>query len=850
MKVQEALAEFFRQSRLPTLFAGAGVSARGGLPSWPSYLSKLGAAAGEYDPYIKFIIDKAVADGALTDAASLYLMCRDMPESKKLLGLQEPLLHFDWARLSDLVKLPFRSVVTTNFDRLLFAAYAKGAGLAAREVNIDDPALSAAKFADDFFVARLHGRVELPTSMRLSREHFALLPTNESYVGFLEHLFTRRQVLFVGFSFLDPAIATILRSVRTSTMGMHGQEHWALVPKGIGSDFLSELERHSIRRIEYDPARNHEELWAGIEEFARNLERTSAPAGDVRDLPFATAKQYLATAYARSRLGKQREPLAQAMAEGVVSGIIARTPEGITEDGLINKVVRELTIQEDLARTLVARALANLARDGICVIRADDGEVRYFPRGNVALAFDDAVSRLVDGVVQRYRLQEGGADSGEVRAYLAGLFGELLLQRGWELGAAYAGRRMPSDVDLSSVMDRVSANGIGPSQFQKIERALKDLLTKPDDEEAVLLADLGRTAFGLELLLEAPHDSLFLTRALPERLYFDANVILPAITAGHPLHELFGATLSALREAAGAAAVGPSLRIYDGFLNEIVSHRRIAIELMEADDGEGALWEERATGLFGAANVNVFIGAYFNSCLKNVGVDFRAFLRQVAPYESEQQLKIHLESMGFEVVQESRSEKLDSPGILHCLDKFYATKFEHQKKSPIVVRHDAIQLAILNADLASQRKSVFVSADRGIRFALEGGGYGSVANAVLTHLGLTQMVELLVGRLASPRGVAALLWMSPVSSDSERIRSYLVSLALREHNVAAAMYLPDVLSEIVEDAGFELDRKKLKLDTDSPADKAEISRVLERYETDFFRKMNVEVERAKRTRGG
>jgi len=443
-------------------------------------------------------------------------------------------------------------------------------------------------------------------------------------------------------------------------------------------------------------------------------------------------------------------------------------------------------------------------------------------------------------------LQEGGAETGEVRGYLAAIVGELLLQRGWELGAAYAGRRMPEDVDLASVMNRVSGAGIRNADFVKIERVLKDLLTRPDDEEAILLADLGRTAFGLELLLESPHDSLFLKRALPENLYFDANVVMPAITKGHPLQELFSVTIQALKDAAGAAASGPSLRVYDGFLNEIVSHRRLAIESMEGGNGEGALWEERAVGLFGTANVNVFIGAFFNLRVSEKEISFREFLRKYAPYENERELRRYLESLGFEIVFENKASKRDLPEILHCLEKFYATKFENQKKSPIVVRHDAVQLAILNADLSEQRRSVFVSADRGIRLALQSGGYGVVANSVLTHLGLTQMVELLVGRLASPRGVASLLWMSPVSSDSERIRSYLVGLALREHSVAAAMYLPDVVGEIVEDAAFELNRKELKLENDSKNNRAEIARVLERYETEFFKKMNAEIDRRKR----
>lgn len=843
MDIKRAIGAYFTKSRLPVLLAGAGVSARCGLPTWGDYLAKLAAAASEYDDYIKYMIDKAVADAAFMDAASLYLMCREMPEARKFEEMKTLLSDFDSAPLSSLVKLPFRAVVTTNFDRSLFASYARYAGLAAREVNIEDTSLEAAPFADDLYIARVHGRAEIPSSMRLSKEHFSLLPTNVAYTGFLEHLFTRRQVLFIGFSFLDPAIASVLRAVRTKTGSLHGQEHWAFIPKGATADFISELESHSIRRIEYCPDNHHQELWEGIDEYARSMVLLAEEKVDVRNLPFATAKKYLATAYARSRLGYQREPLTQAMAEGVVSGILFGQPHGLTEIELTGLLSSELSIDTDVARTLVSRSIVALTRDRLCDIKTGADAVRYVSTEHGRSAYDEAVLRIVDGVIQRFRLREGGADSPEVRIYLTKTLGELLLQRGWELGAAYAGRRMPADVDLGSVMDKVEAGGIRASQFAQLERSLKDLLLRPDDEEASLLADLGRTAFGLELLLEAPHDSLFVSRTLPERLYFDANVVMPAITVGHPLQRVFEETISALCTGAGAATTGPSLRVYDGFLNEIVSHRRLALEAMESNEGEGALWEERAVGLFGTANVNVYVGAYFNFKAGGGNASFREFLSQAAPYETEAVLRGYLRKKGFEVVRESQVNKEDLPGILHSLEKFYATKFEQQRKSPVVVRHDAVQLAILNSDLGTQRRSVLVSADRGIRLALEAGGFGTVANAILTHVGLAQLVELVVGRLPSPRGIASLLWMSPVSSDAERIRSHLISLALERHDAAIAMQMSDVVGEIVEDAGYELSRMSITLDSESHQDQIAISRVLERYEKDFFKKMNNEIER-------
>jgi hypothetical protein len=842
--VDAALAEFFSQSRLPVLFAGAGVSARAGLPTWSAYLRQLGAAAASYDEYTKYFIDDAVKDGALEDAATYFLMCRKMPEATRLRELARPLESFDASHLRSLIKLPFQSIVTTNFDRALFAACAKQLGKAPREINIDDPTLDGAAFAEDLYIARIHGRVEVPSSMRLSREQFVELGQNTAYKRFLEHLVTRRQVLFLGFSFLDPAIVAVLRAIRTDSKSMHGQEHWALIPTGAPGDFIQELEAHSIRRIEYDPEDHHNALWKGIDLFETTLSVSTAQPADVRELPFSVAKKYLATAFARAKVGRQREPLAQAIAEGVVSGVIQHAPAGgVSEVELVEQLKNELSISEESARALVSQAVTSLARDGLCLLNTADATLRYAASEARSNAYEDAIARLADGAVNRYVLREKGKDTAEVRIFLQALFGRLLLQRGWELGAAYAARRMPDDVDVSDVIDHVSADGLKPSELKRIARSVEDLLMRPDDEEASLLAELGRLAFGLELLLEAPHDAMFLQRTLPERIYFDANVIMPAITPGHPHYQLFKSTISALQESAGGAVLNVSLRVYDGFLNEVLSHRQLAREAMRENGGEGALWEARAVGLFGTANVNVFVGAYFNYRESNPDVTFEQFIHREAPYNSEAELRKHLERLGFEVIRDTQVRKQESAEILHALEKFYAGKLEHKKKSAVVIGHDAAQLAIINAELHDQVRSMLVSADRGIRFALEYEGFSSISNAIMTHLGLAQLVELLIGRLPVPRGMASLLWMSPVSNDTNRIRNYLISLALKEHNVALAMSMGELVDDIAEDAAIELSQKKVRLEPDSIADRVDLGRILERYESDFFKKMNLEIKR-------
>lgn len=845
--VAAALKSFFASSPLPVLFAGAGVSARAGLPTWGGYLSQLAAAAFEYDEYTKFNIDRAVSDGALGDAAAFYMMCRQMPEATKLRELAKPLETFQTEGLSSLAQLPFRSVVTTNFDRALFAAFAKHAGLSASEVNIDDPTLDAAVFYENLYIARIHGRVELPESMRLTSAALAELDRNSSYQRFLEHVLTRRQVLFLGFSFLDPAIESVLRAVRATTKSMHRQEHLALVPEGAPERFLSELEAHSIRRFEYKTGDFHRELWDGIQEYVASHKNEVRVLADVREKPFLVAKRYLATAFARARMGKQREPLAQAVAEGVVSGIIQNAGEaGIQEDELITRLKDDLSFGEDAAKSLVLQAVMSLARGGVCGIEIIGEITRYKSlRGGVS-AYDAAVSRLTDGVIQRFLLTERGKDSISAREFVAKVISGLLLTRGWELGAAFAARKMPDDVDVSAVVDGVSPAGLKQSEVAGIVRAVQNLLMRPDDEEAELLADLGRTAFGLELLLEAPHDPIFLQRTLPQRIYFDANVIMPAITPGHPHYEIFNETISSLRKAAGTAILDVSLRIYDGFLNEIVSHKQLARDAMSANGGEGRMWEERAVGLYGSGNVNVFVGAYFNYRESNPGISFEDFLHLAAPYNSEGELRRYLEKIGFEVIRDNQIQKKGVAEILHALEKFYSNKLEMSRKSAIVIRHDASQLAVINAELHDGVRTMFVSADRGIRFALEYEGFSAISNSMMTHLGLAQLVELLVGQLPASRGLASLFWMSPVSDDTSRIRSYLIALALREHDAALAMGMSEVVNEIAEDAGMELARKRLRLDSDASNDRAEVNKTLERYESSFFQKINAEANRIRR----
>ena len=445
----DEIRRFLDGSEFPVLFAGAGVSARAGLPTWGSYMAELAGAAAEFDPYTKYQIDRAVAGGQFERAAAYYFLCADIPETKRWSELVRPLAKHDAKALHSLVGLPFVSMATTNFDRALLDAYAAVHERAPKEANIDDPTLTAAPFDSDFYVARIHGRIEVPQSLRLTEEQLAGLAENSGYVQFLTHLFTRRQVLFVGFSFADPAIRAALRSVRAAFDSRHLGVHAALVPEDAPGDFIKELERHSIARIRYKAEGHHAQLWDAFESVAKA--RSKAPTrngGDATQKPFAVAQKYLATSYARMRLGRQLAPLSRAVVEGLVSAIVSRSADtGISEVDIAGEVSRELSIGVEPAGEIVSQSLAALLRDGI--LRTDGGDPpRFGPAGNVDNTFDRAIARLVEGAANRHEVRESERLDGLDRQALDLFFRGMVLRRGWDLGAAYAARRMPEALNV------------------------------------------------------------------------------------------------------------------------------------------------------------------------------------------------------------------------------------------------------------------------------------------------------------------------------------------------------------------------------------------------------------------
>lgn len=244
----DALVEFFNKSKEPILFAGAGVSARAGIPVWGEYLTSLAEAISPYDIDTQNLMLKRIKEKQYLNAAQLYLMSTDMPDAEKYKTIRSPLEHFKSEAIRPITRFPFRAYVTTNYDRSLHGAYASKYGKSALQVHREDPTIKEARFYKEFYIARIHGRSEVPDRISLSEEHYRELQKDLGYQDFLSDLFTRKQLLFVGFSFLDPAIKHVLSVVQKNAARVHDGMHLALLPDDSNSEFITELERNNIAK--------------------------------------------------------------------------------------------------------------------------------------------------------------------------------------------------------------------------------------------------------------------------------------------------------------------------------------------------------------------------------------------------------------------------------------------------------------------------------------------------------------------------------------------------------------------------------------------------------------------------
>ncbi len=244
-------------SRESVLIVGAGSSVRVGYVDWSRLLKELEDLAIAWgEDFVKD--DRKRENDPLEYAEDIKSHIDKTGNLAKYHALLYDLFKPKTPSFDDLhktlVALPFRGILTTNYDTVLEAALAEQEPLTAFDNSLVIDSRSAAR-VDEFFramidsnltrrIAHLHGKFEPPDSIILSikdyeRAYGLKLPINQVQKDrdfewtlrrkFLWAVFATRRVVFIGFSMRDPYLNKMLETVSTDLWKWGQSTHIAIM---------------------------------------------------------------------------------------------------------------------------------------------------------------------------------------------------------------------------------------------------------------------------------------------------------------------------------------------------------------------------------------------------------------------------------------------------------------------------------------------------------------------------------------------------------------------------------------------------------------------------------------------
>lgn len=838
--VAKALADFFVSAEKPILFAGAGVSMLAGLPDWGGLLNTMAEAVRAKDPLTANQIRSYVAKGSLTRAADFFLISDDLLDVEKFDILKMVLKSYDSAPLRPLASLPFEGVITTNFDRSIFDALAAArGGRTAHDYCLGDSKFIQAAFEQDLFVARIHGAIDFPPSIVLSDNQFKELLKNDIYLDVLSESMLHRSILFLGFSFYDPAIKFVMERLEKRFGPALPNRHMALLPSSNAAELITKANRLNLSVVRYDPADRHAALWQGVEQYSRTLNtKTARPTVSVNlNHPYSVTKQYLAACYARANVGSAMAPLREIVVEGIISAVLQDSyPKGQALHEIYEGVRKAIGVKGEEFESHIDVGLRQLV-DSKLVRKHKNSNgkgIKYawsnIPEENSTLG--EALKVLTESVAARAYALLGWTLPNHVLDVVTTFIKEIIHQRGWDLGAAFAAGCAPEGVSYKPLLTEC-AGKLPAFDRQRLEQVLESLFISPTETESKLLGELGRISFALELAFQAPRSTLFHRAALPRRVYLDANFLMPAFVEGHPHSTIYRGALNRLIEASKRAGTNVQLVAYYGYLNEIISHRNLAVNYAReaGDDFEVVLKSDAK--YHGPGNINVFLGGYANAAHNQVTKDFDTYLSQVAPYKNEGELRRWLDKLGILVVDCPRTPPFAE--FYLELERANASRLARSEgKEIILIEHDAAQMSLLEMDRRKGDRSLFVSADRLLFKDIQKGKFSELCEFMVSHIGIVQLVDLLIGLRDEDRSLGELLWSNCLSERNQQLRTILTIEALNKYQTALTMKLGDVVEAQSEKVSSELDRLGLNLETNDPKQRVNAFRSLNTLKADFF----------------
>lgn len=230
------------------VYVGAGLSMGAGLPRWQTLLERM--IEWSLNHGISFSnktdLEKMIGEGKFLKVANIIVKKMGNQRFGEFLisvfrkpGLKPTEAHFL------LAEIPFTSVLTSNYDKLIESAYivARGGESVPVFTHSNHKDLAAVLSSKEFHILKTHGNIDDIESVVLSLEDYQrLMHSNELYKIYLQQIFTSKTVLFLGFSLTDPDLTSILDGLRVHLMEIT-PPHYALIEQSM----ISETEAEELR---------------------------------------------------------------------------------------------------------------------------------------------------------------------------------------------------------------------------------------------------------------------------------------------------------------------------------------------------------------------------------------------------------------------------------------------------------------------------------------------------------------------------------------------------------------------------------------------------------------------------